>query len=164
MKKAVGTFVTFVLLMMFGNKSNLSAQTVLTCPLISYTIQGKTIKEISDICFLAMHENGNMEIKILKKGEDGDMDKYSNNEIVYSYIKFGNKKEEAEYDIFTEIQINGQNMDEGKYYCKLTSYKLSECDYLMMFNVIDELDGKIITQVVLVRQYEGSKLKFSVER
>jgi len=161
MKKVTGIFI---FLMILGNISDLSAQVVLTCPLISYTEQGKGVKEISDICFWAIHENGNAEIRILKKGENGDMKKYFNDDIVYSHIIFSNRKEESEYDLFTGIKINGQDMDDEKYYCKLISYKLTECDYLMLFNVIDKLNDRIVYQVSLIRQYEGSRFKFSATR
>jgi len=162
---------TALLLLIFGKTDNLFAQIVYTCPLISFTIQGEQRgKEAAEKCIMALHENGNITVYILKKGaKDSDYRDYyyfTNDDNIYALYKFRNSNCDIEtgYTLFTEIIISGAEITKSEYRCRLKETISKQHGSLMTFNIYNEgADDNIISQIAFFRPTPGSKLEFKVE-
>ena len=170
-KKIVLFTAIFCFVLMFGNTNNLFAQVFDTCPIISFTVQGQQRgKEVADKCVMALHENGNITVYILKKEANScdylDYAYFSNDDNIYAKYQFINRNRdfEPEYTLFPEIIISGVGITGGEIRCKLRTYISQQHGSLMSFNLYNEgADDYILSQIVFFLPAPGSGLVFSVE-
>ena len=171
MKKIVLLSAVFCFSMVFGITNNLSAQIVYSCPLISFTVNGEQRgREAAAKCIMEIHENGNINVYILKtEANSSDFFNhayYTNNDNIFAKYQFRirNRDFESEYTLFSEIIINGVEITGSEIRCKLQEFISEQHGSLMMFNLYNEgADDIILSQIVFFVQAPGSTLEFKVE-